>query len=221
MHFKHKLQAGFTLIELIIVVTIVALLLIFFAITAINQLAKSRDAQRKTDLHAIRQGFDSYYDDNMQYPDVGVLENCGEVFENYIREIPCDPLDGSPYIYEPNGDFSAYRVLAKLENEEDPVITELACDGTLGCGYPNRPNHNYGVAQGRRVSDSTAQQSPQASPTPDICLNQPMLQFTCEEDNIPPTCQACGEQGCVVGNGVSSGPYRCLAECIAVSICDE
>lgn len=234
--FKIKNQSAFTLIEVLIVVTIIAFLLVIFAQNILNQLEKSRDSQRKTDLQEIKISFENYYDDTGQYPNsIDVLKACGEAFENYMKEIPCDPLDGTPYIYDPYPDGSAYRVLARLENEDDKIIDELACGGNLGCGYLNQPQYNYGASQGRRVSDyevntndpnpsgnpgSTPNPTPNPTPSPDICQGQPMIQFLCEENNNPPTCQACGEGGCAIGN-MQSGPYRCLQECIQESVCNQ
>lgn len=233
--FKHQnSRRAFTLIEVLIVVTIIALLLVVFAQNILQHLEKSRDAERKTDLQEIKMAFENYYDNNGQYPDsTSVLDSCGDSFEDYLKEIPCDPLDGTPYIYDPYPDGSAYRLLSRLENTDDPVIDQLACGGSLGCGYVNQPQYNYGTSQGRRVSDyetntdgnpstpvPTGSPSGTPVPSPDVCEGQPMIQFLCEEDNNPPTCQACGDSGCAVGN-LQSGPYRCLQECIQESVCNQ
>lgn len=204
---------GLTLIEMLIVVTIIALLVTVLSIVAISQLSKSRDAERKSDLQKIKNSFEDYYDDNGRYPeDETVLSNCDGQFGKYLKEIPCDPVDNTPYIYDPSSDYSTYRVLAKLENTEDTIIRELVCHGPQGCGYPNQPTYNYGVAQGRRVSDTDDTEEP---PEESVCTS--IQYFTCEESNNPPTCQACGDDGC--GEGQSQ--YNCYAECVGESACSR
>jgi len=59
---KKRLQAGFTLIELIITVSIIAILVATLAV-ALNpaeQLARSRDAKRTADLDALKTGMNLY-----------------------------------------------------------------------------------------------------------------------------------------------------------------
>lgn len=214
-----KRKKGFTLIEVLIVVGIIALLVVIFAQNTLSQLAKSRDAERKTDLQDIKIAFEHYYDDNNIYPtDLDILDDCGGEFENYLREIPCDPQDNTPYIYDPYPDGSAYRILTKLENTDDEVIKELACDGSNGCGYLSRPNYNYGTSVGRRVSDTESSQNPDdpEEPPVDPCANQEMQNFICEEDpDGGGTCQSCADADCPPGEIV----YGCYASCVEQSSC--
>ena len=88
-----KSRWGFTLIELMIVVTIIGILA---AIAAPNYqwgIIKAREAVLLEDLYTIRSTIDQYYADQGKYP-----ESLQELVENknrYLREIPKDPFTRS------------------------------------------------------------------------------------------------------------------------------
>jgi len=83
-----KYQAGFTLIELIVVVTIIGIL----AGVAISNVKwaqqKAREAALHHDLTEIRKAIDDYYADKQKYPDS--LQTL--VSEKYLRTLPKDPI---------------------------------------------------------------------------------------------------------------------------------
>ena len=79
---------GFTLIELIVVMAIVALLASIAAPRYFNSLQKSRETSLRTSLNVMRDALDQYAADKGRYPDT--LEEL--VTARYIREIPEDPL---------------------------------------------------------------------------------------------------------------------------------
>src|ERR1700686_2787242 len=81
---------GFTLIELIVVVTIIGIL----AGIAISNVRfaqqKAREAALKDDLHEMRKAIDDYYADKQKYPDsLATLKT-----DKYLRDIPKDPMTG-------------------------------------------------------------------------------------------------------------------------------
>ncbi|PJC43574.1 MAG: hypothetical protein CO039_03230, partial [Candidatus Pacebacteria bacterium CG_4_9_14_0_2_um_filter_34_50] len=98
---------GFTLIEVLIVVAVLAILIIMALLLTPRQLEKARDGQRKSDLQKIKIAFEDYYNDNGCYPSADVLHNCGGVSPSdhelspYLQNIPCDPKDQSYYLYLP------------------------------------------------------------------------------------------------------------------------
>ena len=82
---------GFTLIELIIVMAIVALLVTIAAPRYMRSLEKSKEAVLKEDLWVMRDALDKYYGDLGKYP--GSLEELVE--QKYLRAVPVDPLTDS------------------------------------------------------------------------------------------------------------------------------
>lgn len=82
---------GFTLVELLVVMALIALLLSIAAPRYFNSVEKAREAVLRTNLSLTRQTLDQYYGDNGRYPDA--LEVL--VQQRYLRSIPMDPVTGS------------------------------------------------------------------------------------------------------------------------------
>lgn len=86
-----RLRTGFTLVELLVVMAIIALLLSIAVPRYMNSVEKSREAVLRSNLALTRQMLDRFYEDNGKYPDgLDTLVN-----EKYFRNIPQDPVTGS------------------------------------------------------------------------------------------------------------------------------
>ncbi len=85
------IQAGFTLIELIIVVAIIGILAVIAVPMLRDAPLRAREAALKTNLHVMRESIDQYFADKAHYP--AGLETLVE--EGYIRAIPLDPFTES------------------------------------------------------------------------------------------------------------------------------
>ena len=83
-------HAGFTLIELIVVMAIVALLVSIAAPRYLLSLERAREASLRSSLQTLRAAIDQYTADRGHYPDS--LESL--VAARYLREAPEDPLTG-------------------------------------------------------------------------------------------------------------------------------
>lgn len=62
-------KKGFTLIELIVVITIIAILVAAISISWIKAQEKSRDGRRKSDLKAVQQALDTYFETTNSFPE--------------------------------------------------------------------------------------------------------------------------------------------------------
>jgi general secretion pathway protein G len=82
---------GFTLIEILIVVTLVVVLASVSMATYGNSVRRAREAVLKEDLFRMRDAIDQYYADKQKYP--SSLQDL--VSERYLREIPKDPMTDS------------------------------------------------------------------------------------------------------------------------------
>ncbi|MCX6792124.1 MAG: prepilin-type N-terminal cleavage/methylation domain-containing protein, partial [Candidatus Gottesmanbacteria bacterium] len=63
-----KFQRGFTLIEILIVVSIIVLLSMAVLMNIFGQMAHATDIKRKTDLYTLSKFFEDYYNDNGAFP---------------------------------------------------------------------------------------------------------------------------------------------------------
>jgi len=86
-----RAQAGWTLIELVIVMAIIAVLASMAVVGATNAVRLAREATLKEDLFRMRDAIDQYYADKGKYPaDLQAL-----VTDQYMREVPVDPISRS------------------------------------------------------------------------------------------------------------------------------
>ena len=84
-------QAGFTLIEILIVITLIFVLAGIALVQYQNSVLSAKEAVLKEDLFRMRDAIDQFYADKNKYP--ASLEEL--VSEKYIRAIPPDPFTKS------------------------------------------------------------------------------------------------------------------------------
>ena len=82
--------SGFTLLELIVVIAIVALLTSVAAPAYFKSIAKARDNSLSTTLRVVRDAIEQFASDKGKYPES--LENLTS--DRYLRNIPVDPVTG-------------------------------------------------------------------------------------------------------------------------------
>lgn len=83
--------SGFTIIELLIVMTIIVVLASLGMVGYRNSVRRSQEAVLKENLFRMRDAMDQFYADKNKWPsDLSEL-----VSEGYIREIPEDPITHS------------------------------------------------------------------------------------------------------------------------------
>ena len=82
---------GFTMIELLVVLTLVVILASLSMVQYRNSVRRTQEAVLKENLFRMRDAMDQFYADKNKWPsDLGEL-----VTEGYIREIPEDPITHS------------------------------------------------------------------------------------------------------------------------------
>ncbi len=133
-------NSAFTLVELLVVISIVGVLIALSAFGLQGARETSRDSRRKADLEAIRSGIEIYKSDCNSYPAVvnsgsplngdGSIPACSSS-NTYIAEVPDDPTSPNrTYRYYSNGII--YEICASLEQEQ--LGGNQSCGGSSSCG---------------------------------------------------------------------------------------
>jgi general secretion pathway protein G len=84
---RKKQQAGFSLIELIVVVTIIGILASVAMVQVKHATRKAQEAALRDNLFEMRKAIDNFYADKQRYPN-----DLNELVPNYLRTVPKDPI---------------------------------------------------------------------------------------------------------------------------------
>jgi general secretion pathway protein G len=84
-------NAGFTLVELLIVISLISILAAMGLVQYRNSVVSTKEAVLQTDLFRMRDAIDQYYADKGKYP--SSLDSL--VSDGYLRKIPEDPITKS------------------------------------------------------------------------------------------------------------------------------
>lgn len=138
-------RKGFTLIELMIVVGVIAFLAVLITVYLRTQVFKSYDARKKAEIKRIAVAVEEYEKDNNCYPLSSLLScNPGDGLKPYLGKIPCDPLTEASYMYEHEDSVCPrwYKIYAVLDNETD-IDYQLGIGPNVAYSYvfesPNSP----------------------------------------------------------------------------------
>jgi general secretion pathway protein G len=96
--------AGFTMIELLVVATIMIVLTTIALVSYRSATQNSRNAKRKTDLQTVRQALVLYRSDIGCYPSDSTFTAMMVTITDYLNEVPYDPQGSQSdplYIYTP------------------------------------------------------------------------------------------------------------------------
>lgn len=136
-------KSGFTLVELIIVIAIIAIL-ITMSIASFGTITKrSRDTRRKSDIEQVRSALEAYRANNKFYPNTG-SGSYAEITTlplepAYISDIPDDLNTTVHYYYKAtnlvSGNYYGYCLSALVETV-----------GTLATGCTANTGQNYTVS---------------------------------------------------------------------------
>jgi len=140
-------KRGFTLVELLVVITVITILAGISVVTYTQVQKNARDGKRKADLTSIQNNLELYYSSYNQYPGEtsvcessrGSCDSCPcsgndwtgttiatALVSAYVKDLPADPKNDDTYYYE-------YEPVC---NETSTIcgINNINCTGTC-CEY--------------------------------------------------------------------------------------
>lgn len=98
------MKKGFTLVEMIVVISIIGILAAVIVTGVQQSRAKGRDAVRVADINLLASKIQNYFNENKEYPQaLGVLDY-----------VPTDPQTNESYTYIPIDNY--YTITATLES---------------------------------------------------------------------------------------------------------
>lgn len=128
-----KREAGFTLIELMIVMAIIGILAVIAIPSYVSAVRQAREAVLKEDLHVLRNAIDSYTADKQKAPQS--LDDL--VQEGYLKAIPEDPMTHSKDTWVPDTSDALSSV-----DQTDPGITDVH-SGSQETGSDGQPYSSW------------------------------------------------------------------------------
>ena len=151
------MKKGFTLMELLVVISVIAIL-IAVGITSYASINKrSRDARRKSDIEQVRSALELYRSAKGYYPDAGsgtsfvALSALNTLLvPDYIPSIPKDPKDDTNYPYKismrdlSNAHYYGY-CLSSFVEDETLAGSNCGTGVTLPSSEDGSSVYNYGV----------------------------------------------------------------------------
>lgn len=114
INWQKQQNQGFTLLEILVVISIMGILIALGTAAFSTAQKKGRDARREADIKAIQQGMEQYNAKNGIYPASSAeLEADTEIFPSGLPE---DPRSRDLYVYTINTEADAFCVCALLES---------------------------------------------------------------------------------------------------------
>jgi general secretion pathway protein G len=133
VHRKRKQDAGFTLIELMIVMAIVGVLAVVAVPSFVGAIRQAREAVLKEDLHVLRAAIDSYTMDKQKAPQS--LDDL--IQDGYLKEIPQDPMTRSKDTWVTDTSDSLHSL-----DQTDPGIDDIH-SGSQETGTDGQPYSSW------------------------------------------------------------------------------
>lgn len=128
---------GFTLVELLVVATLIALLVGTGVFSYRVSVLKALDTRRKEDLLKISSALEFYKYEKGNYPTANNCSTLASALQNYLPKFPTDPKEPD-YIYYCNSNQNDFTLGAYLEIEGGSSST-YNC-GASKCNYLLGPN---------------------------------------------------------------------------------
>jgi len=130
------MKKGFTLVELLVVISIIGVLSAILMVNFVGTRERARDSQRIQDMNTIKNALRLYYNDFQSYP----VSNsaCSSCLTSSIGTSGYAPgISGIGYTYISNGVGFTLSVGLEVGAGDDDVNSQLRCGVSVGNTKPN------------------------------------------------------------------------------------
>jgi type IV pilus assembly protein PilE len=135
-----KKQKGFSLLELLVVISIMGILIALGTVAFATVQKKGRDSRRRADVKAMQDGFEQFYGANGVYATCDAMADYDTGTTNIMPGgLPVDPKNSGTYVYNTDSgcDATGYCVCSLMEasqgNADSP--SGVTCDFTSASTY--------------------------------------------------------------------------------------
>ena len=127
-------KSGFTLFELLVSISIIAVMTAVAVVSFGGVSKRSRDARRMADLEKIRLALETVRQVGGSYP-IDASSAQTALVPTYLQQWPVDPKSGISYFYVKGAiNFFTYQIGASVEDLGSTNSPSFAC-GTINCNY--------------------------------------------------------------------------------------
>lgn len=157
-----KNKKGFTLVELLVIIAVIALVVVFAALAVNAARSKQRDASRLANVRIVQSALEDYFNENNTYPDGDLLalgdathsaclgsdgfaSDCSSAESTFLRVVPGtheDGLEGIVSCGDPSRRAFCYTVLDDgvsyvIHFELENTLSQVGLQGGVNCATPD------------------------------------------------------------------------------------
>lgn len=173
-----KAKLGFTLVEIIVVVSVISILASMLVVGMVDIGKRSRDSDRQADLRLMQNAIELYKNKYGRYPDgcnganrwsaqtvsAASANRCTNSSQEYIEDLAPEFMPALPKELKPNGDNSGYMYYVNADGSTFKLVAYRTVESEVVT-----LNHAFKPCDSSGVCNSTASPNGWGGNTPPAC----------------------------------------------------